>query len=195
MKIQLALVTSFLLALHSLANADPAVKADFSTATLPETWKGMKGEWKVVDGALVGAELESDKHAAVFSITDAHKDSTISFRFRVDGSKGFHLSYNHPKGHLFRVTVAGDVLSLAMDKDKKDPASKGEVLGKETITLKPGEWVEMSCTVTGDTAKVTCGGKTISGTHANLAKEKTGYRLVVQGASVSFDDVTFTSTK
>ncbi|HQW30063.1 MAG: hypothetical protein KA152_12215 [Verrucomicrobiales bacterium] len=195
MKIQLTLVVSFLLALHSVANADPAVKADFSTATLPETWAGMKGEWKVVDGALVGAELESDEHAAVFSIPDPHKDSTISFRFRLDGAKGFNLSYNHPKGHLFRVTLVGDVLTLAMDKDKKDPASKAEVLGKETLTLKPGEWTEMSCSLTGDTAKVTCGGKTISGTHANLAKEKTGYRLVVQGASVGFDDVAFTSTK
>ena len=195
MKIQLTLVASFLFALHSLVNADPAVRADFSTATLPEAWAGLKGEWKVVDGALVGAELESDKHAAVFSIPDLHKDSTISFRFRVDGAKGFHLSYNHPKGHLFRVTVIGDVLTLSMDKDKKDPASKAEVLGKEMIVLKPGEWVEMSCAVTGDTAKVTCGGKTISGTHANLVKEKAGYRLVVQGVSVAFDDVAFTSTK
>lgn len=95
--------------------------------------------------------------------------------------------------HLFRVTVAGDVLSLAMDKDKKDPASKGEVLGKETITLKPGEWWRCPARFTGDTAKVTCGGKTISGTHANRERED---RLsFVQGASVSFDDVTFTSTK
>ena len=195
MKIQITLVASFLLSLHSLVTAEPAVKADFSTATLPETWTGLKGDWKVVEGALVGAELESDEHAAVLSIPDVHKDSTIRFRFRMDGAKGFHLSYNHPKGHLFRVTLVGDVLTLAMDKDKKDPASKAEVLGKETLTLKPGEWTEMSCAVTGDTAKVTCGGKTLSGTHANLAKEKTGYRFVVMGASVGFDDVAFTSTK
>lgn len=195
MNTKFALAASLFLALHPLAAADPASKADFSTVTLPESWKGLKGDWKVVDGALRGAELESDKHAAVFTIPDPHRDSTISFRFRLDGAKGFHLSYNHAKGHLFRVAVAGDTVTLTMDKDKKVPDSKAELLGKETLTLKPGEWVAMTCSVTGDTVKVTCGPVVLSGTHPDLAKEKTGYRFVVQGASVGFDDVAFTSTK
>ncbi len=179
-----------------LAAADPAPATsttDFASGTLPEAWAGLKGEWKVVDGALLGAELESDKHAAVFSIPDPHQDSTISFRFRLDGAKGFHLSYNHAKGHLFRVTVGAGVVSLAMDKDKKDPASKAVPLGKEDFVPKAGEWYTMTCSVEGDTAKVTCGDLTLTGTHAGLVKEKTGYRLVVQGASVAFDDVTFSS--
>ncbi|MEQ1841021.1 MAG: hypothetical protein ABL994_11460 [Verrucomicrobiales bacterium] len=179
-----------------LAAADPAPATsttDFASGTLPEAWAGLKGEWKVVEGALLGAELESDKHAAVFSIPDPHKDSTISFRFRLDGAKGFHLSYNHAKGHLFRVTVGAGVVSLAMDKDKKDPASKAEPLGKEDFVPKAGEWYTMTCSVEGDTAKVTCGDLTITGTNAGLVKEKTGYRLVVQGASVAFDDVVFSS--
>ncbi len=178
------------------AAADPAPATsttDFASETLPESWKGLKGEWKVVDGALQGAELESDKHAAVFSIPDPHKDSTISFRFRLDGAKGFHLSYNHSKGHLFRVALGAGVVSLAMDKDKKDPASKGEILGKEEFTPTAGEWYTMTCSVEGDTAKVTCGDVTLAGTHAGLVKEKTGYRFVVQGASVAFDDVAFSS--
>lgn len=179
-----------------MAAADPAPATsttDFTSGTLPEAWAGLKGEWKVVDGALLGAELESDKHAAVFSIPDPHKDSTISFRFRLDGAKGFHLSYNHAKGHLFRVTVGAGVVSLAMDKDKKDPASKAVPLGKEDFVPKAGEWYTLTCSVEGDTAKVTCGDLTLTGTHAGLVKEKTGYRLVVQGASVAFDDVAFSS--
>ena len=50
-----------------------------------------------------------------------------------------------------------------------------------------------SCSVEGTTAKVTCGDVTLTGTHENLAKEKTGYRFVVQGATVGFDDIAFAS--
>ena len=195
MKTATILATTFFLALQSLTGAEPVLKADFSKEALPEGWQGMKGDWKVVDGALAGAELESDKHAAVFAIPDPHKDSTLRFRFRLDGAKGFHLSYNHAKGHLFRVIVAGGTVSLSMDKDKKDPASKGEVLGKADFTAKPGELVEMTCSVEGTTAKLTCGDVTLTGTNEGLAKEKVGYRFVVQGASVSFDDVAFASVK
>jgi glycerophosphoryl diester phosphodiesterase len=174
---------------------EPVLKSDFSASTLPEGWAAMKGEWKVVDGTLVGGELASDKHAAVFSIPDPHANSTLRFRVRIDGAKGFHLSYNHPKGHLFRIRYADGVASLATDKDKKDPASKGEVLATATVNAKPGEWIGVTCEVQGDQVKVNFGGATLSGTHESLAKEKTGYRFVVQGASVVFDDVAFASSK
>ena len=82
-----------------------------------------------------------------------------------------------------------------MDKDKKDPASKVEGLDKKPVELKAGEWVEISCTVEGTKVKVTVGDVVLEGTHANLAREKTGYRFVVQGQSVAFDDVGFASSK
>jgi len=187
------LIATLFLSVPCLPAAEPAPSIDFASGTHPEAWKGMKGEWKVIDGALVASELESDKHAAVFSIPDPHKDSTISFRFRLDGAKGFHLSYNHASGHLFRVAVGAGGISLAMDKDKKDPASKGVVLGKEDFAPKAGEWYTLTCSVEGDTAKVTCGDITLTGSNPGLLKEKTGYRFVVQGASAAFDDVAFSS--
>ena len=55
MKTALVLSTALFLALPPLSAADPVLKADFSTEALPEGWKGIKGEWKVVDGALTGA--------------------------------------------------------------------------------------------------------------------------------------------
>jgi len=178
-----------------LRAADPVLKADFASAGLPEGWKGLKGEWKVVEGALVGSEVATDKHAAVFSIPDPHVNSTLKMKVRLDGAKGFHLSYNHAKGHLFRLAITGGQATLSMDKDKKDPASKAETLAKETLALKPGEWVEISCAVEGTKVKVTVGDIVLEGTHPNLAKEKTGYRFVVQGQSVAFDDVAFASSK
>jgi hypothetical protein len=195
MKTAAIFAVTFLFSLQSMTGAEPVLKADFAKEALPEGWKGMKGEWKVVDGALAGAELESDKHAAVFAIPDPHRDSSLRFRFRLDGAKGFHLSYNHAKGHLFRVVVTSETVSLSMDKNKKDPTSKAVPLGKEKFTARPGEWVGMSCSVEGTTVKVTCGDVTLTGTHEGLAREKTGYRFVVQGATVGFDDVAFASVK
>jgi len=194
MKTPLLLLAAFasVTALHA---ADPVLKADFSSAALPEGWSSVKGEWKVTDGALVGTELPTDKHAAVFSIPDPHANSTLRLRIRLDGAKGFHLSYNHAKGHLFRVSIANGEAILRMDKDKKDPASKGEVLAKKAVVLKPGEWADLTCTVEGTKVLVTIGEVTLEGTHADLAKEKTGYRFVVAGESIAFDDVAFVSGK
>lgn len=192
----LSLLAALILTFSStLGAADPALGSDFTSDVLPEGWKGLKGDWKVVDGALVGSELASDQHAAVFSIPDPHVNSTLKMRVRLDGAKGFHLSYNHPKGHLFRLAITDGNATLSMDKDKKDPASKPENLSKKRISLEPGEWVVISCAVEGTKVKVTVGDVVLEGTHPNLAKEKTGYRFVVQGRSVAFDDVAHVSSK
>jgi hypothetical protein len=185
----LVLTASFALA------GEPVLRSDFSTPTLPEGWSSSKGEWKVVDGVLAGGELAADKHAAVFTIPDPHVNSTLRFRVRLDGAKGFHLSYNHPKGHLFRIRFADGVASLVTDKDKKDPASKAGTLATATVAAKPGEWIEVRCEVRGNQVKVDFGGATLAGTHERLAWEKTGYRFIVQGSSVAFDEVAFTSSR
>ncbi len=180
-----------LLTLSGVNAADPAT----FDAALPEGWSMAKGEWKVAEGALVGSELAADKHAAVLNIPDPHKNSKITFRYQVDGAKSFALSYNHAKGHLFRITLSGPKLSVSLDKDKKDPASKAEVLGTAEIAAKPGEWIELACEITGETVKVNAGSASVTATHPKLAMEKTGYRLVVAGQSVKIDDLAYSGSK
>ena len=72
-----------LVACPLFADEPAPVKADFAES-IPDGWSAAKGEWKVVDGALQGSELESDEHAAVFSIPDPHQNSSLSFRFLLD---------------------------------------------------------------------------------------------------------------
>ena len=127
---------------------DKTTKLDFSSGALPDGFAVAKGEWKVVDGALFGAELESDHHGAVATIPETHTDSVISFRFQVNGSRSFGLSYNHPAGHLFRVKVGAGQAAVILDKDKKDPKSKAITFDSKDFTAADGEWVEMSCRVT-----------------------------------------------
>lgn len=182
------------LSLLALTVGRPADPFPFD-AGLPEGWSVTKGEWKVADGALVGSELAADQHAAVLMIRDPHQNSKITFRYQVEGAKNFALSFNHAKGHLFRVALAGPKLSVSLDKDKKDPASKAEVLGSAELQAKPGEWIELSCEIRGETVKVSAGEATISASHPKLAVGKTGYRLVVAGRSVRIDDLAFSSSK
>lgn len=189
---KLPLILLSLLSLVSLRAADPVT---FDSGTLPEGWAAAKGEWKVADGSLVGSELAADKHAAVLNIPDAHKNSKITFRYKVDGAKTFALSYNHEKGHLFRIALAGPKLTVSLDKDKKDPASNAEVLGTADLKAKAGEWIDLSCEIEGETVKVSAGDASVSARHPKLAMAKTGYRFVVAGQSVQVDDVAFTSTK
>lgn len=170
-------------------------KEDFSGGSVPENWMVAKGEWAVADGALAGKELAADKHAAVLSLPDSHANSTISFRFKNTGAKGFHLSYNHAKGHLFRIKMDGVKADLLLDKDKKDPTSKQVVLASTEFSMAEGEWYELTCKVEGDTVEATCGGKELKGSHPNLTKEKTGYRFIVQGDGVLIDDISYSSSK
>ena len=164
---------------------------DFTAPALSEKWKAAKGDWKVEDGKLKGAELAADKHAAVISFLAPHTDSKVSFSFQFAGSKDFHLSFNHAKGHLFRVTVSESKVVILTDKDKKDPASKSEMLCQKEAAFEQGKSYTMTCETKGETVKVSiAGGLELTGAHPSLALEKTGYRLVVRGDGVLFDDFT-----
>lgn len=194
MKKPLIITALFLTSLFVVEAGETRVE-DFSGGVVPKGWTGVKGEWKVADGSLSGKELEADHHGAVFMIPDAHTDSTFSCRFQVNGAKGFGLSYNHEKGHLFRVRISPTEVVLALDKDKKDPASKPIHFGEAAVDFKAGEWYDLTCTVKGNTVEVVCAGEKLSGTNEKLTKGKTGYRFTVAGESVLVDDIAFSSSE
>ncbi|MDF1656556.1 MAG: hypothetical protein P1U58_03020 [Verrucomicrobiales bacterium] len=191
MKITIFIV-AFSAFVFSVQGEEPKVE-DFSSGQIPQAWKGMKGAWAISDGAMSGKELAADNHGAVFMIPDPHTDSSFSCRFQVNGAKGFGLSYNHEKGHLFRVRINAAGVQLSLDKDKKDPTSKPISFGKVDVEIEPGEWYDLTCTVKGDTVTVECAGEELSGTHEKLKMGKTGYRFTVAGESVLVDDIAYAS--
>lgn len=182
--------------LSIVAAADPVASDDFSGQELSSSWAAAKGTWSIEDGSLKGAELESDKHAAVLTWAAPHTDSTVSFSFQLAGSEEFHLSFNHPKGHLFRVVVNESEAILRTDKDKKDPASKAENLVRESGDFGGKKMHSLTCETKGDTVTVTFdNGVTLNGTHASLTKPKTGFRFIVKGEGVLFDDFAISELK
>ena len=166
------------------------VDETFSASALGKPWSVAKGNWEVKGGALVGSEKKEDSHAAVLTLGQKNHDSIIRFSFKFDGTDNLGLSFNHAAGHLFRVNIAKDGVTIMKDGDKKNPDIKPEQLGKAGATFAQGQWYTMLVEVQGTKVSVqTDNGVKLTGTHAALNVDKTGYRFVVRGATVSLADV------
>jgi len=165
-------------------------EAKLSSGGLDGPWAVAKGDWTVQDGTIAGKEKASDNHPAVLFLKLPAKDSIIRFSYKIDGAPKFELSFNSAKGHLFRVLVGVDSLAIAKDKDKKDEASKREDLGKTGATLPAGAWHTMLVEVKGDQVAVqTDDGAKVTGKNDALSVDKTGYRFVIHGESLTLSDV------
>jgi Domain of Unknown Function (DUF1080) len=168
----------------------PAAEANFESGPLEKPWAAMKGDWTVKDGAMVGKEKLEDKHNAVLALNLPMADSVIRFSFKLGDSKLFHVSYNHEKGHLFRVQVTPKGLQVNMDKDKSDETSKATVLGKADADFAINEWHTMQVEVHGEKVIVqTDNGAKVEGANPALKQQKTGFRFVTKGESLLLDDV------
>jgi hypothetical protein len=167
------------------------VEESFDAAALGKDWSAPKGDWQPRDGVLVGREKKEDKHAAVLSFGKQNRDSIVRFAFKLDGAKSMSLSLNAAKGgHLFRVSIAPESVTLLKDKDKKDPASKSVALAKADAKFNDGKWHTMLVEIQGaDVAVQTDHGVKLKGSHPTLDVDKTGYRFVTAGASLLVDDV------
>jgi len=162
----------------------------FSGTELAKTWNVAKGDWQVHDGTLVGKEKKEDNHAAVCGLVVPNHDSIIRFSFKFDGSNNLAVSYNHAKGHLFRVTVSPTAVSVATDADKNDPNSKSVPIGKADAKFENGQWYTMQVEVKGQKVAVqTDNGVKIEGSNPALDVDKTGYRFVTRGESLVLSDV------
>jgi hypothetical protein len=161
---------------------------NFDASALGKQWAVNKGEWVIKDSAVAGASKKEENHAGVLFLNVPNHNSIIRFSFQMDG-KGFNLSYNSAGGHLFRILVTADGLTVNKDRDKKDEKSKNEALAEAKGKIEPGQWHTMMVEVQGGkiTVQTDTGLKTELSNSA-LDVDKTGYRFVT-GTSVLIDDV------
>ncbi|QDV18120.1 hypothetical protein Pan153_27770 [Gimesia panareensis] len=168
----------------------PSQSESFEGNKLNKKFTANKGEWTVAEGVLVGKELPADKHAAVLTWKLPHQNSMLRCSFQLKDAKFFHLSLNHPKGHLFRVIIDEKGMILRTDKDKKDPQSKPITLAKAQGKLDPNKWYTLQLEMQGDKAVAQLdNGMKVEGQHASLDKKKTGYRFVMKGNTLLIDDL------
>lgn len=168
----------------------PSFEDTFDRNDLGPNWAAVKGDWKIIDGSLAGKEKKEDSHAAVVNCNRPNHNSTIEFSFKLDGTDGFHLSFNHAKGHLFRVIVGKDSVTIRTDKDKKDPASKSVALASADAKIAQGKWHTMRAELDGQQVKVQIDDNvTLKGSHPSLDVDKPNYRFVMRGATLLLDNV------
>ena len=161
----------------------------FDAPQLAATWTHPKGDWQIVDGALVGKEKAEDKHAGVLALNKSIHDTIVAFSLKLDGAKGMDLSFNHPKGHLFRLVVSPEGFIIRTDGEKGNAEVKPVELARASAKFEPGKWVSFLVEVKGSKVAVqTDNGGMAEGTHPSLDVDKTGYRFVVRGESIGLDD-------
>jgi len=171
--------------------AKPAPKETFDAGKLPKGWVVNKGDFSVKEGLIVGWEKKEDKHAAVLTMQKPFKNAIVRFSFNRDGATNFNVSLNHPKGHLFRVVIGEESLTIIKDKDVKDAASKPLVLAKADGSIPSGKWHTVLLEIVGDKVAVQIdSGLKLEASHPGLNVEKTGYRFVMKGSKLLLDDVT-----
>ncbi len=168
---------------------------DFSTdGTLKAPWTMPKGKWEVKDGVLMGSEVKADKHAAVLHYNKKVHNLIVEFDYELKGAQFLHLSFNHAKGHLWRLMITDKEIRLQKDKDKKNPNSKAEVAAKASFTTKPGERHSVTVEIVGPqiVAQITGSGNnkiTLKASNPAFDTEKPNIRFIVRGESVLIDNV------
>jgi hypothetical protein len=175
----------------TIARLGSVIASESFDQPLAKPMQAVKGEWKTIDGVLVGKELAADEHAAVLNYQQKNRNSVVRFSFQLnDQTKGFNFSLNHRGGHLFRVIVSPAKLAISLDKDKKDPASKPMVLANAKGDFQQGKWYTLQVEMVGDRVVAqTDHGIRVKASHAKLDTDKPNYRFVMRGESLSIDDL------
>ena len=168
----------------------------FSGAALGKHWGISKGDWKVVEGVVVGREKAEDKHAAVLTCKIPNHNSAIQFSFKFGEAKAFHLSFNKTRGHLFRIMVTPSGLVLRTDKANRKSKIPPKVLAKAGTKFEADKWYTMLVEVQGQQVTVqTDNGVTLKGSHASLDVKKPNYRFILRGQNLQLDDLKIWSVK
>jgi len=166
------------------------VSDDFSAATIAKEWKVQKGTWTITDGALKGVELKSDMHAAVVRRDLKAHNFIVQFSFRFEGGRQVGLSINDTKGHVCRAIITAAQVSLVKDKADKNGPEKPNVLDRQSVVLKSGEWHTAVIEVFGKEMAGSIDGQTILfGSNDGIDVEKANFGFPIAGEGVSIDNV------
>jgi hypothetical protein len=154
---------------------------------LAEPWKIIQGEWKIVEGALSGAELEADHHAASIRLqAELPVDFMVSYRFKqneANAATGFFI--NSPDcGHLCSIKVNEKELLITNHKSK--PAAK--LLEKE-VALKKNEWHQLAISVVGKKMTVKLNEQIFEVSSDDLTLRKFNAGPFINKGGVSFKNI------
>jgi len=163
---------------------------DFSAKKIDARWTQHKGQWKIVDGALQGTELEADEHAASIRTDIQLPDQFIlQFDFKFEGGRIIHLSFNG-KGHICRATISPTGFVLKGEKVKKDSNDKAAIVGQIQQNFEKGKWYTMLVEINGAEFVARVSDDQVAfGQHEKVARPKTNFGFPMAGVSSSIDNL------
>jgi len=157
---------------------------------LASDWRTAKGKWEVVDGAIRGSELPADHHGAVTRHPLAFRNAVIQYSFKLDGAKTTSLSLNDAKGHVCRVVITPEWISVRKDDHDHDGPDKGAILQTRKVTIKPGRWHTLLVEIQGPELLARLDDETVAyGANDRIDVDKANLGLTVAGASTSFKEL------
>ncbi len=168
------------------------LKDDFSSPQNPQR-RATRGDWKIGDG--VASCTQDDElykkhkdHGPIIFYGLPHETATISFQIKSEETKNVAFTANSADGHVFRFTLSPVGLNLLAY--PPSPDHKPVFLAREkSPTLKPGEWISVTVTFKGDSAKVKLGPdfeKLVQ--HPSLAKSKSNLSIGFAFGTLSIKD-------
>ncbi len=176
-----------LICLPLLAASSMILRDQFPGSALDPAWKANKGKWEVVGGAVKGAELDADKHAAVIRRAVKYHNANIEFEFKLDGATWLALSLNKQGAHVSRVIIAPSGFRVKCDTPNVE-------LAKSDSPVATGEWHKMRVTVDGRKMTAVLDGKvTVTGEHDGIDVDKVDIGFPVKGSSAWLRNVTVTA--
>lgn len=124
------------------------------------------GEWKVVDGAIVGTSEPEEKRHGLLVSDKAYSDFTVKLKFKVtSGDSGFYFR-SKPVDHVVGIKGFQAEVDRTMD-----TGGLYETLGRAWVKkpdpkvmkklYKPGEWTDMTVYANGGTIRVSINGKQV----------------------------------
>lgn len=185
-----------------------------------EQWKG---DWTVVDGVLVGKQLNPG-HGATIRLMREFRNLDMEFDFRFNGGTRWNFvvddqNYAHVHaGHICRLSISPNFIKIADDKtgsmdlnirnqrqDKNLPEDQREALdafletkqANAQLDLKKGQWYSLRVTIEDDVMSAYIDGEKVttlrSPGFAHPIKNKFGF--TVNGSDTEFDNIKIYATE
>ena len=169
---------------------------DFSSPTLDARWTQPKGQWRIVDGALKGLEIEAQKYAGHTKTQFTFgRSSVIRYRFKMAGAKKTGINIDGAKGHLCRVIIEPHGFIVQKNGSSTDPSDPARLLDAAAFNFKPNEWYVLTVEFNGDTVLAWIDEQHyVLGADPKLDQDKASFALVCRGVEAKdeamfFDDV------
>lgn len=182
---------------------EPIVESAFDQDTPPVRkgelagWQAGIGEWKIEDGALIGAELEEDHHPS--SLTHRMETDNLIITAQVQLGTASQIAFAcrdtvPPNLHLARLYITPDKLWI-QHMSGISKTTKAEKLTTKEVKMDPDKWYNVTIEIIGDHYRAQVGDEELEATHSRFADAKGIVALVNKGQGAKFKNVALWKAK